>query len=582
MTAETPAPFDDADLRRATQARFFRRGLGVFEDGAVRWMELQDRAATGTVRGTRDYRVALRVSAKGVISPSCTCPVGEDGLFCKHAVALGLAWIEGGKRRRKGAASSPVPPPPLATAEDLRRYLEGRTQAELIAWILDRAESDEELHQQLVLDVARVRPVASARESWFAMVEAIADPGGYLDEWESSDFADGLDRLADSLAERIGDDAETAAAVVELCEFALTRIEEGMEMVDDSLGSVCQSLERFQVVHLRACRKARPEPAALARRLLDRELQSSWDVFYGAFERYAGVLGKEGRAAYAEAATAAWRKLPPLEPDGRSRTRTRVGTRAEHPHRHRLSSILVALADRAGDLDARIDVMSQDLSSPWCFLKIAEACRDGERPEQAREWAERGLAAFPDSEPHWDILIFLAAWHQRRKQPERALARLWQGFAADPRLDRYCVLREFARRARCWTAWKEKALAHLRRQARHRADLIRILLHEKQAGAAWKEAGKVGCPDELWLELARAREKGHPLDVVPIYRREVVRAISRKNVDGYRLAVTHLRRIRKLLRAAGRGQDFAPYLEEVRAEHKLKRNLMAMLGRARW
>jgi uncharacterized Zn finger protein len=44
------------------------------------------------VLGTRRYDVKLWVE-RGRLEYSCTCPVGIDGAFCKHCVAVGLAWL---------------------------------------------------------------------------------------------------------------------------------------------------------------------------------------------------------------------------------------------------------------------------------------------------------------------------------------------------------------------------------------------------------------------------------------------------------------------------------------------------------
>ncbi|MGN5476886.1 SWIM zinc finger family protein [Cupriavidus basilensis] len=46
------------------------------------------------MRGTRRYRVELTVGDKGELAYECDCPVGDDGIFCKHAVSVALSWLE--------------------------------------------------------------------------------------------------------------------------------------------------------------------------------------------------------------------------------------------------------------------------------------------------------------------------------------------------------------------------------------------------------------------------------------------------------------------------------------------------------
>ena len=42
--------------------------------------------------------------AGGALAGSCTCPVGREGLFCKHCVAVGLVWLE--RERDTGVPAS--------------------------------------------------------------------------------------------------------------------------------------------------------------------------------------------------------------------------------------------------------------------------------------------------------------------------------------------------------------------------------------------------------------------------------------------------------------------------------------------
>jgi uncharacterized Zn finger protein len=58
---------------------------------------------TATVRGSMPYRVELRRAPK--VSWSCTCPVGEDGVFCTHcaAVALDIADADHERHQRRSA-----------------------------------------------------------------------------------------------------------------------------------------------------------------------------------------------------------------------------------------------------------------------------------------------------------------------------------------------------------------------------------------------------------------------------------------------------------------------------------------------
>ena len=179
------------------------------------------------------------------------------------------------------------------------------------------------------------------------------------------------------------------------------------------------------------------------------------------------------------------------------------------------------------------------------------------------------------------------------------MALMWKEFVESPGLDEYQQLKSHADQFNGWSEWRAKAFDHLRtgpcgREGRGEKDEMGVggsggqldnrqdFLWEKDDEAAWREAQKGGCSEDLWLELARRREKSHPQDALPIYQRRIDPVLDRKNIEAYREAVRTLQVIRRLMKALGREADFAAYLEEVRSAHRPKRNFMKLLDQVRW
>ena len=105
---------------------------------------------TATVQGTYRYRVSLAVDEEE-LEYDCTCPVGTDGLFCKHAVAVALSWLE-----NNGAGDFPPdeaakPKKRVTQAEQLRQYLETLSMPKLRDLLLDAAERDRSFRDKLLL-----------------------------------------------------------------------------------------------------------------------------------------------------------------------------------------------------------------------------------------------------------------------------------------------------------------------------------------------------------------------------------------------------------------------------------------------
>ncbi len=577
-------------LRRLAGARAYERGEGYFADGQVGALVEHDGSITAKVRGTRPYRVKLwRESDE--LDYACTCPVGQDGAFCKHSVAVGLAWLEAGASQASGKKQARA----RVTLDDVRAQLLQKDPRTLVDLLMEQAIQDDDpgsspgqaLRRRLLMQAASHDPKRLNLATYLQAIDEAVDPGGFVNYREAYAYARGIDAAIDGIEKLLKQGK--AAEVIELAEHALAALEQAMGLVDDSDGGMGGLLERLQALHHRACKKAKPDPETLARRLFAWELRTDWDTFYGAAQTYADVLGKQGLAVYRMLAEAEWARVPPV---------VRGGDDPEkYGKRFRITHIMETLARLTGDVEALVAIKQRDLSSAYAYLQIAELYQTSRKHDLALEWAERGLQAFP-TRTDSRLRDFLAQAYHRHKRHDDAMALIWAEFTESPGLEKYKHLLAHADQIDQRSPWREKALAHLGkaiakaradrpkdRWAWHPADhstLVRIFLWEKDAGAAWREAQAGGCTNDLWTELAANREKTHPQDALSIYQRQIEPTLDRTNNEAYRQAVTLLRKVRGLMVRLGREADFAHYLSGVRATYKRKRNFMALLDRARW
>ena len=70
------------------------RGKAYFHDGAVGLLDADEYEVRTSVQGTECHRVRLAAGSDGELEYECDCPVGDDGTFCRHAVAVALSWLE--------------------------------------------------------------------------------------------------------------------------------------------------------------------------------------------------------------------------------------------------------------------------------------------------------------------------------------------------------------------------------------------------------------------------------------------------------------------------------------------------------
>ena len=206
FSPSSPSVFTRQTLRRLANANSFQRGQGYYDEGNLTKLRREADGFHASVRGSRSYRVALRLAAAGP-EFSCNCPYAFDGI-CKHSVALGLAVLDAYTPAdlASASASAPVAGPAAGPAGALAKAVQA-------AWA-DRKKGDKLRFLQQALaksdDLARQflgfggQPAVAAAALLAALPERLAGTLEVLefDEefWESNEGYD-ADDAGDSLEE---------------------------------------------------------------------------------------------------------------------------------------------------------------------------------------------------------------------------------------------------------------------------------------------------------------------------------------------------------------------------------------------
>jgi len=582
-----------ADLLDEAGPVYFARGEEYFDGGTVQAVCEKNGVVSATVRGTQLYETLLAFR-DGEVDGQCSCPLGEDGQFCKHLVATGLAWIEQQQqgRRSKGKAK-PITP------QEIEAFLGKLKKPELVRILMAQAEIDDELYAMLKLRIAADRASSSTAEMRGVLRQAMTIHD-FVSWRDTGSYTRGVDRVIEQLRTLLT--PKHAAQVIELAEYGMDLWEENIERIDDSNGCMGMIQDDLHQLHFEACAVAKPDPVALAERLARRAIDSNWEMFHGSYEAYRDLFGETGRTRYREIVEAEWNALPKLAPGKEDpEPYGRTGT---------LERLMLSIAEGEKDLELIICVLSRDLSCSYTYLRIAERCRDARQYKRALEWAEKGVKAFAN-DPDSRLRSFLADEYLRAKRPDDTMAMVWANFDERPELGTYQDLARYAKKLKCWEKWREKAFARMRATVKkEKADferkvasrlprggraffrwappppdhslLVAVLLWEKDEVGAWAEAQKGNCSDRLWLDLAKRREQNHPADAIEIYRRQVVPLIEQTNNDAYEQAVKLMGRVHGLMKEISQEMEFRAWLLELKSEYKRKRNFIKYVERKAW
>jgi len=580
--ASLTALVTQANLRRLAGETIFERGESYFSDGSVRRIRFDGEVITATVEGSETYRVKLWAEA-GRLIHSCSCPHADEGNFCNHCVAVGLAWLasSAGEDRESGK-----PTESTVTADDIRSHLATLPPSNLVELILEQAREDDGLYRRLMLKAARAKSDGPDLAAWRdAFGEALESAGGFELYNESAADAEEIVGIIDELAEML--EEGHAGAVAELAAGALEDLVHARNDIDDAEGELESALEHLRNLHLDACLRAGPDPEELASLLFEWEMEG---VISQEFLSYAEALGESGLAQFRHLAAAAWEKLPALAP----------GARDSEPdgRRYHITGIMESLAQLSDDTEALVAVKSRNLSLPYHFLGIAEIYKRNGQSDLALDWAERGWRAFASERQDSRLREFLADVYHERGRHLDAMNLFWGHFSDRPSFASYRSLKSHADRFDAWAGWRTRALDVIREQIvlgqrretrgrpesgwmprpTDRSTLVEIFLWEGTPDLAWQEAKDGGCSSELWLKLAESREKSNPEEAAVLYQQHISRVLGPTSARGYEEAARYLARLRSLMA----GAEFASYLGGLRSLHRRRRSFIRILDQNGW
>jgi hypothetical protein len=552
----------------------YKRGLGYHRDGNVIDMEwVNESTIRATVAGTTRYVTQLTTDDESV-DAACTCPVGDRGEFCKHAVAVALQLID-------PADDEPPPAPrtkskrPAATRRDpeaeLRAELQRAPMELLIDLVTERALDDPPWHDHLLAKLSGSGGAAPDPARYKAMLQSAMRVSGFLDWRQVSDWAgrayDAIQSLEDLIEQRPRD-------AVKLAEYALKRCDTVYQRIDDSGGEISMLIACAESIHREASPLAGEDPVKLATRLYGIETESELDILHNAYTTHAEALGETGRQHYRSLATQDWLQLRDKEDSDDWELRSR---------RRRVASILeqVARADR--DIDAIVEYVGDGFHHSWRYVQVASACMDIDELDAAVEWCERGIAEAPDDHRIHDMLVQVRL---RRDEPKLAIAPAWTMFERTCSPQEFERLRSCAEPARVWKTWRKRAFDHTRTTAlgtdTDATRLVELHLHEHELDEAWKVAARHGCDQRVLLRLAERRETAHPVDSARVYLGHIDAVLETNSKRRYDETVALLSRANALLASDDERTLFDTAIERLRDEHRRKRTLMAKLDTRGW
>lgn len=409
------------------------------------------------------------------------------------------------------------------------------------------------------VDVERqVRLIAGRGAGDLAQLRAEVDRGlrtrRFLGYRESAGWAQAARPIVAELENIVA--ASPSRALVELLQRAVGHVVKVIMHADDSDGAIGDLACELLALHLRACDAGVADPIDLAAWMVRFHLDDQ-DFFEVDPVRYASALGEAGLAAYRDA----------------------VGARhGGNSFAVRYARERLAILDR--DVDEVVRLLGGDLTTPYQFIRVAEAMRELGLDDDALAWANRGIAQVSG----WQVsqLYDLACGvHNAHQEPLEVLALRRAHHERMPSSATYRALRAAAEALDAWLLERDGARATL--QSADVRGFVDVLLGDGEFEFAWSAAvaaSRDALGSDLWLRLAESRERDRPADALAVYQRIADEELETADRRAYRSAARVLQRAQAAAQAAGEHDVFAEYLTRLRERYRRRPTLIAILDKA--
>lgn len=573
MGSRDKTTLTEEHVRRLTDEQSFQRGRKYYADGAVRNPVRQGPEIRAECYGSRHepYRVKAVLGENGVQAASCTCPRGG---FCKHIVALLLAYIHEPEAFREVPA--------------LEAMLAALTRDDLVALIVNMVRREPSL--LALVERAVAMPPGSSVDA-AALRREVERALRHRDPEDiEADLRDLLER-AEGLAEK-GDWLGAGLVYQEVLAGLAARYGDELQAMDedgvvaavaaDCVDGLSECLDEFQGD--RAARRA------WLAALLEAELA---DIALGGVDFAPGASDVLLDQATEEEWLFLEERVRELIPESRGWKRERlveilVSWRENHGRHQEARQILremgtakqrLFLLVREGKPEEAAALAREHFTEmPGVMIDLARALAEAGAAEHAVALLSE-LADSKDSHPGY--LEWLAEYHRKSGDPERALTWQRQVFLRRPTVKSFEVLREVSEKIGVWQEVRAGVLKELEEKNEIGA-LVEIALHEGDVARALEllpRAPRGGWRDYR-LEVAKAAEKKRPLEAIALYKEMAEAAIAWRQRKAYAQAASFLRRVRLLYERLGRVGEWQEYLAALKKEYARLPALQEELSKA--
>lgn len=575
---------DEKTIQNLVHQEVFEQGLDHYRQDHVQRLIIKGNTIHAhVIESSSDYKVILK-HTKSQFEGSCDCPDSDNFDFCRHCVAVSLAYLARLEQKQKLAKTK--------KADLLEKYLLGLDKHSLVKRLLDLVKGDRELKRLWQMEAEIMAGKFSHKEIRKHITSAT--PKRYC--YRYAEAAKYFKRLENVLHDfKKYHQQFRAEESLELVIHGYERMDKALETVDDSGGFRYTSLDILSDILRHSFVTVAWSSEQKAEFLFANWCKPINDLMPAIPDDFHDDLGKEGIGHFISLVENRLQEMTPL-----SRIKPGDDRFDNWEYRYeykKYTDILATQAKKEKRVDDLISLWANTAMSVLDYLNMSQLCLQHNKVEQSIQWLNksRTLATAEKSynfNQKNDIIEqeIRILYHQKAYQ--KVLDLEWERFQSSPNLAHYKCLKKAAEKAQSDEDFYSKCIELLYdkadRQRGHGSNIERglgfyesmaqIQLYEKKTETVLETAKQYQLSVETLHKIAKLhlpnREK-----TLPLYQRLAISHINIGGRDHYQIACAYLNEANKHYDEEDRKVLYA-LIEQIAIENKHKPALIEELQKS--
>lgn len=551
-------------IKLAGKAAYIR-GQGVFESGQITHLNIKKNSILAEVEGTYPYKVRLKITPN-LLDGTCSCPASDNFDFCKHCVAVALAYSSQKNILQDAQGKSEI--------ERIQTYLQTLDKQTLSQHLLDIIENNSQEFNSWVVKADLALGTVDARE----MRKKITKSLPYRSIWgyrQVGNYFIAAESIFAVIIEPIA--SLPAEDQFKLYQYGYQRLNKALEKIDDSNGDRYEIEGRLENGLTHAF-LALNWPNKKKSEFLLSALKQSDDVFPEIPGKFIAEDDNALYKAFIVQCEELWLET--------------VKTHTPDQFDYLLSvlkSILIKHAKEKNDPQREIDLLAATASYPHDYSELAEKHMALSQYDKAEQWLKKAQESSHHSQPT-NLLSLQVKLETERGNLAIALEKQWELFKLKPSDHDYTKVKKLHQLNKLPEAQAyQQAESFLLEKSKSKSEnyyeppntnLIEFYLYNQQVEKATEVADKEKVEAHLLCEIGLEVATSQPETAIRYHHRAASVVANQGRETAYQDAVSLLKKLKTALPKTAYS-EFFDMVEQLKAIPALKRepNLMTLFDK---